>query len=131
MPSSKPAQRLHDIIYYADRIEQYTANISYAEFSEDTMRLHAVERCLQCISEAAVKLEDPYVQAWPEMELDKLRSLGNFMRHQYDDVATLVVWNLITDRLGPLRDAAANRLAELEDRASSGSQPDDNEMGPG
>ena len=58
MPSKDPRRRLLDIVENALAIESYIGGLSEKAFREDRMRRDAVERCLQRISEAAVKLGD-------------------------------------------------------------------------
>jgi uncharacterized protein with HEPN domain len=56
LPSNRPLQRLHDIAANIDRILAYTAGLLAEEFAADDRTQDAVERCLQRLPEAAVKL---------------------------------------------------------------------------
>ncbi len=56
MPSKNPERRLADIVENAAAIASYIEGLDAKAFSKDRMRRDAVERCLQRISEAALKL---------------------------------------------------------------------------
>jgi len=56
MPSSRPIDRLRDIMANCERIERHIAGMKFAAYSRDEKTRDAVERCLQRISEAACKL---------------------------------------------------------------------------
>jgi hypothetical protein len=58
LPSEKPARRLEDIIDNAQAIQRYIAGMDLDAFEKDSKTYDAVERCLERISEAAVKLGD-------------------------------------------------------------------------
>lgn len=56
MPSSRPRDRLEDILDNIQQAESYIAGLTFARFQEYQMAQDAVERCLTRISEAAVQL---------------------------------------------------------------------------
>ena len=46
MPSSRPLDRLHDIVANCERIERHVAGMDFAAHSRDEKTRDAVERCL-------------------------------------------------------------------------------------
>jgi len=56
MPSSRHLDRLEDIVTNCERIARHTAGMSRDAYFADEKTIDAVERCLQRISEAAMKL---------------------------------------------------------------------------
>ena len=56
MPSSRPEIRFSDILENIALIEAYVVGLDQALFTRDRRTRDAVERCLQRISEAALKL---------------------------------------------------------------------------
>ncbi len=56
MSTEREALRLQDIIDNADRIASYVAGMDYAAFAADARTVDAVERCLQRLTEAAIKI---------------------------------------------------------------------------
>ena len=82
MPSEKPARRLEDIVENAHAIFSYTAGMDLDAFEDDRKTCDALERCLERISEAATKPGDAGAALRPEQPWQKIRSLGNRLRHE-------------------------------------------------
>jgi uncharacterized protein with HEPN domain len=114
MPSSDPARRLLDIIANIDRITAYIAGMDRSAFAEDTKTVDAVERCLQRITEAAIKLQPNGALLLPHQDWDAMRGFGNVLRHEYDRISHDIIWDVVADDLPQLRqdcEAALKRLA--------------------
>jgi len=58
---------LGDIVDAIERIEQFTSGMEFAAFRSNPMAVAAVERKLQIISEAAIRLGDEAEQRCPDM----------------------------------------------------------------
>ena len=114
MPSDKPARRLQDIIENAKAILRYTAGMDLAAFRGDRRTCDAVERCLERISEAAVKLGDLAPILVPDQPWQSVRALGNRLRHEYDTIREDRLWDIVQTSLGTLCSACENALARLE-----------------
>lgn len=76
--------------------------------SDDKAR-SAVERQLPIISEAAIRLWNagPDVQALlpPEIDWAGVRSMGNVLRHRYDDADFDIIADVLASKLGALKSA--------------------------
>ena len=115
MSSERETLRLHDIIENIDRISEYLGDVEAGEFGEDQKTVDAVERCLQRITEAVVKIgENRMREIAPSLPVHAIRGLGNILRHEYDAIDHGLVWHTITDRLPNLR---TDCLTALEARA--------------
>src|SRR3954471_6045520 len=86
LSSRAPDQSLHDILNSIVMIEQFVAGVPFDRFREEPMRIAAVERHLQKISEAAVRLGDKADILCPGVPWCNIRGIGNFLRHEYDRV---------------------------------------------
>lgn len=64
MSSDRVRQRLNDVIENIDRIRDHIGPMSFAEFERDAKTVDAVERCLQRITEAVIKIGP---NAWPNL----------------------------------------------------------------
>jgi uncharacterized protein with HEPN domain len=74
--SSKAEQWLHDILQSIEVIEIHVADMDFEQFRMDVKTMDAVERRLQTISEAAIRLG-------PEADqLCKGRALAQYPRHR-------------------------------------------------
>jgi uncharacterized protein with HEPN domain len=60
-----PAASLADILENLERIEGYVAGLDREAFGGDTLRRDAVERCLERIREAAVRLGEKAAELAP------------------------------------------------------------------
>jgi uncharacterized protein with HEPN domain len=113
LPSSRPWVRVEDILENALAILEYTQGMKLADYLSDRKTRDACERCLSRISEAAVKLGPFAEEAFPQHGWRGIRDIGNILRHEYDQVETVNIWDVITINLPPLiRDieiALANR----------------------
>jgi uncharacterized protein with HEPN domain len=120
LPSDKPLLRLYDILENVDRIRRYTEHYNFDRFADDPKCQDAVERCLLRISEAARKLEGIVDPIAPDQPWSDVRAVGNVLRHEYDAVDPVVIWQIIEKDLAPLRRAVEEAIDILRDgRAES------------
>ena len=110
--SSDPrsARHLEQILANISLLRDYTRGMSKQAFLDDQKTRDAVERCLQRITEAARRIGDRLDQAYPELELHKLRQFGSVLRHDYDDIDPDLVWVAVTRRLPDLEAACRPEL---------------------
>jgi uncharacterized protein with HEPN domain len=110
MPSKQPDRRLRDIIQSIDRIVGFTNGMEFEAFMADERTRLAAERCLLIISEAVVKLGRDVEALSPEIPWHQIRGLGNWLRHDYDQIDHRMLWSAITNELPRLRAACAKQL---------------------
>ena len=117
MPSDTEATRrwLLDIRYHIDMAATFVEGVGYESFKDDVMRLYAVIRCLEIISEASRRLPDTLKARHPAIPWKNMAGAGNIYRHDYEDVAASFVWVVIEDHLPPLRHVIAQELDVLGD----------------
>ncbi|MFZ1431578.1 MAG: HepT-like ribonuclease domain-containing protein [Geminicoccaceae bacterium] len=84
-------------------------------FADEVARA-ALERFVERISEASRRL-DPAVKARePAIPWSDIAGIGNVLRHNYDRVDPIILWNILTVDLPELADAVQRLL-------SSGQRP--------
>ena len=104
MSTDREALRLQDIIDNIDRIAGYTVGLDQAAFEADDRTVDAVERCLQRLTEAVIKIGPARMAAIsPQTPVEAVRGLGNMLRHDYDRVDLATIWLTIHDSLPKLR----------------------------
>ena len=87
MSTEREAQRLQDIGDNIARIESHVAGMDFAAFAADPKTIDAVERCLQRLTEAAIKIgPERMAEISPRTPVEAVRGLGNLLRHDYDGV---------------------------------------------
>jgi len=80
------------------------------EFRASPMAVAAVERKLQIISEAAIRLGDEAEKRIPDQPWRDIRGIGNHLRHAYERVDLETLWAAVTDDLPPLKAAVLREL---------------------
>jgi uncharacterized protein with HEPN domain len=91
--------------------EGFVSGMTYEAFKDDNLRLYAVTRCLEIISEASRRLPDEVKARHPSIEWREMAAAGNIYRHEYEDVAARRVWRTLTVSLPLLRVVIERELA--------------------
>ena len=104
MSTDREALRLRDIVDNVARIESHVAGMDFAAFAADEKTIDAVERCIQRITEAVIKIgPERMATVSPRTPVDAVRGLGNLLRHDYDGVDLGMIWRTVTESLPELR----------------------------
>ena len=107
--------RLRHILDAIDQIEQLVANITMADMATDRVRVAALERFLEVVSEASRHfpdaLKDSHGSAIPWRNI---AGLGNILRHAYPTSDLGILWDISQRDLPELRSAVAAMLASLQ-----------------
>jgi uncharacterized protein with HEPN domain len=111
LPFEDARSHLGDILEGILAIEEFVRGMDLASFRADRKTQAAVERKIQIISEAAVRLKDDAEALCPGVPWRDIRGMGNWLRHQYDRVDIETVWNTIEDDLPALKQAIAKVLS--------------------
>ena len=114
MPSERALPALRDIERHIDLAMGFVADLDYGAFREDTRTVYAVTRCLEIISEASRRLPNLMKMRYPSIAWKNMAGAGNIYRHDYEDVATKLVWDTVQLALPPLRDVVAREIAALQ-----------------
>jgi uncharacterized protein with HEPN domain len=101
-----------DIFDAIEMIEQFTAGMNFEDFRADPKTIAAVERKLQVISEAAIRIGPNAAADYPWLPWHDIRGIGNWLRHQYERIELPVIWGTVQDDLPPLK-AAVQRAFEV------------------
>jgi uncharacterized protein with HEPN domain len=111
VPFKEPALALRDIVEAIGAIKQFTRDMDAAAFRSDPKTVAAVERKLQVISEAAIRLGEQAEVLCPGLPWRNIRGIGNWLRHQYDRVDVEAIWRTVIDDLPPLESAVTRALS--------------------
>lgn len=120
MPSSKALDRLADAVANCERIARHTQGMSRESCLADEKTVDAVERCLQRIGEAALRLGPELDARYPEAPWKGARGIGNILRHKYDEIAGDLIWASIESDLPRLRESALAEIARLSAASGGG-----------
>src|SRR5258708_5944329 len=112
MRSDRERSALIDILHNIALAEDFVRDQAFESFRDDLMRVYAVTRCLEIISEASRRLTDALKQRHPDIGWRDMRGAGNVYRHDYEDVAAQDVWNTVQIALPSLRAVVERELAQ-------------------
>lgn len=115
MPSEAEATRrwLNDIAHNIALAETFVTDVTYEIFKADMMRLYAVTRCLEIISEASRRLPLKLKDRHPAIPWRDIAAAGNIYRHEYEGIDTRSLWTTATRELGLLRAVIVSELDRL------------------
>jgi uncharacterized protein with HEPN domain len=100
------------------KIETFTAGRTFDQYLADDMCRHAVERCLEIVSEASRHIPGGVKARHAGIAWRGVADFGNVLRHDYPNVKDRRVWEIVTHDLGPLKAAVAAMLDDLEGKGS-------------
>ncbi len=115
MPLHRPEKYLYDIIDCCGFVLSMSKGRTVYDYRNDRMFRSALERELQIIGEAMIKLD----HAAPAIadRISEHRSIIGFRHvlvHGYDSLDPDTVWNVVETKIATLRDQAHSLLAEQE-----------------
>ncbi len=82
-------------------------------YRSDDKTKAAVERKIQVLTEAIVRLEDESPGEYPEIDQKGYRGMGNILRHSYHRVDDSIVWDTVKEDLPELRTIVQTLLKTL------------------
>lgn len=102
---------MSDIIEEADAIAGYVAGKAFADYRTERLLVDGVERCLSRITEAVIRIGADRMRAIdPDLPVEKVRGLGNLLRHAYDFIDPELIWDTVQNDLPALRAACERAL---------------------
>lgn len=114
MTQKSPRHRLFDILNAILHVESIVAGTSERAFAADLLRLRALERELEIISEASRRISDDDKRRFPAIPWRRIADIGNVLRHQYEDIDPTLIWRVAADHLGELKAAVEILYAEAK-----------------
>ena len=115
MPSRSPLHTLLDIRDNAVLARNWAEGQTLDSFGENLLVFYAVTRCLEIISEASRRLPEAIRDSHPELPWRAIMDVGNFYRHQYDNVSEDAVWRTVAQRLPELLAVVEAEIERLQD----------------
>ena len=110
MPFNDPQRHLRDILESIELINQFVQDLDFSSYQRDEKTRAAVERKMQILTEAVIRLEMEGSEAFPEIDWRGYRGMGNFLRHSYDRVSDEIVWNTVQEDLPLLKHTVEKAL---------------------
>jgi uncharacterized protein with HEPN domain len=105
LPFRDAQMHQRDILESIENIDAFLKDMDFAAYQSDLKTRSAVERQMQIITEAAIRLGDDADTLCPGPDWKGFRGMGNFLRHEYHKVDDKIVWDTVKDELPPLKSA--------------------------
>ena len=99
MSKRTPRLLLEDIQESAEKILEYTKDLTFEEFSIDNKTIDAVIRNFEIIGEASNLLPDEIKDKYPEIDWHRIRGFRNRVVHDYFGVDLQIVWKITFDQI--------------------------------
>lgn len=97
-----------------DRIIRYTTGKTFDDLTADDMMYYAVVKNIEIIGEAANMLTADFRKAHPDTPWKMVRGMRNYIVHEYFQIDDLVVWDVVTNNLNPLRNQLEDYLVNTD-----------------
>ncbi|MFZ0704143.1 MAG: DUF86 domain-containing protein [Candidatus Korobacteraceae bacterium] len=101
---------MRDILEAITHIETFLAGMNLAAYKTDLRTKFAVERQMQVITEAAVRLGEEGERIAPGPDWRGFRGMGNILRHAYHRIDDELIWNTAKDELPSMKVAVLKAL---------------------
>ena len=110
----KDRMRLEHIRDAIGRLQEYAANLSEEEMQCDVLRYYGIVKNIEIIGEAARMITDAFKTAHPEVEWRAISDMRNFLVHEYFQVESDIVFNVIHEEIPDLKAHIIRYLAETD-----------------
>lgn len=85
---------IEDILDSADKIIDYTSDLSFEEFTNDSKTIDAVIRNFEIIGEAATRLPEEFKERHDSIDWHRIRGFRNRIVHHYFGIDYSIVWEI-------------------------------------
>jgi uncharacterized protein with HEPN domain len=110
LPFRDAEQHLRDILESINNIDTFLGDMDFDGYRGDQKTKSAVERQMQIITEAAIRLGDDGDRLCPGVDWKGFRGMGNILRHGYHRIDDKIVWDTVKDELPPVKAAVLRAL---------------------
>lgn len=111
-----PLLYIDDILGSIEKIGKYVDGFSHAQFLENAMIQDAVIRNFEIIGEAAKKIPQEIVGAYPDMPWSDAAGMRDVMIHDYPNIMLEEVWKTVQTNLQPFREQLLKVKHDLESK---------------
>jgi uncharacterized protein with HEPN domain len=108
-----------DIVRASELIRAEMQGVPLDAFEADIHKRWFVKRGIEIISEASRRLPEDLKARHPEIPWPKVAGIGNVLRHNYEDVAAPVLWNVVRDDLPSLEAVCRTELEAEQGKGES------------
>ena len=100
----KDKGRLEHILSSIERIERFTAGMTFEDLRKDEVTYYAVVKCIEIIGEASYMLTYEFQEQHPQTAWRDIIAMRHVLVHGYYQVSTKQVWKVVNEDIPPLKD---------------------------
>jgi uncharacterized protein with HEPN domain len=104
---------LRDILDSITASEDFIRGVDFDSFVKDRKTRSATIRELEVIGEAAGKISEEVKSRTPEVDWRTIKDFRNVLSHEYFGIDDSIVWQIITEKLSPLKNQIGLILSSL------------------
>jgi uncharacterized protein with HEPN domain len=115
MPTRSSLLRIHDMLESIRGIERAIAGKTFRDYERSWILRSALERGIEVISEASRHIGREFKTRHKEVRWKDIAGIGNILRHEYQRIDGLIIWNAVKDDLPVLKKALLAIKASLSE----------------
>lgn len=105
--------RLEHILQAIERLQNHAGSLPKEELERDVLRYYGIVKNIEIIGEAARMLTDNFKANHPDTDWRAIAGMRNFLVHEYFQVNSDVIWEVIHQDILALKDDVKRYLQEL------------------
>ena len=107
---------LDDILVCVEKILEHTHHLkNVGSLERDSWMQDAIFRNLEIMGEAAKRIPDDFCARYPEIPWKEIKGTRDRLIHQYAEVSTLIIWDVIQNELPMLKENLKQVISEIEE----------------
>lgn len=103
-----------DIIESINKIEEYTRELTFEDFSQSSIVIDAVVRNIEIIGEASKNIPEEIQNRFLDIPWQKIKGIRNRIVHEYFSVDITIIWFIVQNELSSLKSSLQKHLGENE-----------------
>jgi len=110
----KDRERLQHILAAIERVNRYVKGKSFDDLQKDDMMYYAVVKNIEMMGEAANMLTTDFQESHPETPWKMVKGMRNYIVHEYFQIDSVVVWDVVTKDLSALQNQIEKYLTDTD-----------------
>ncbi|MBO5630773.1 MAG: DUF86 domain-containing protein [Aeriscardovia sp.] len=110
----KDRERLQHILAAIERVNRYVKGKSFDDLLKDDMMYYAVVKNIEMMGEAANMLTTEFQESHPETPWKMVKGMRNYIVHEYFQIDSVVVWDVVTKDLSALQNQIEKYLTDTD-----------------